>query len=1013
MFRKKKDPTEEKYRIKKKHSLEAFGFYFSYSWREVTKHKCHYCVAFTVVMIVVISTFVGQTMADNLPLIFLKLAESEQGERDVVLSSNYPEFYLNYTRVDELLGQDYSDTITPRLSFNGRVNKCVNDDEVVSKTTMYSEEFAQCFRESGKKIDLMVIDSEMEKKAALGSRWDKPPLAKNECYISSKLARSLKVSIGEYIYLRVSMWTLPKNLISAALTYETWLSTYFRTNSSVFMIPVKVKDTFTSLGGKGDDKDTANTIFMEIGPFFDSLFPYIPPEYNDKLSIDDYVKVREYIQSTTASDFAMEIIINLPSPRSEAYLSSNYDTIQAKVTGYTSKAVERLGYFPIETDMPILQAMQPMNLFSTSFGIILSVIIFFLTMISIMLNYTLLMSTVESRSFEIAIQRMLGSTKAGVVKLIVVQSFTYIIPAYMFGIFFSFMILLAISETVFKEQLGSELNYFVGPTALILSFCLGVFIPLISSIVPIRTALSQHLNEALDLNHSKTKGVTISISSVEKSVSWTTFSFGVISILYGFLIYYLLPLALFSLNLLLFGWIFFLIILGLIIGLAILSLNMQHIVERVFASVCFFWQHVALNKVLTKNLVAHRVRNRRTAILFSVGFGFLCFFNVWLTMELTTIRASILASKGVYFDISGGDITPEVLGPILDKYDFLEDYSFESTRLDYAVPRTDDVFVSNLGRVFELPVEADAIPPNYFKVTLNEFMSVYKQYDWTSLVLSEQLYTPRGSQSAILGGSFEKELPASLDWDKTYLFTLFRGVDSHYSQMRTAAMLDSAPGQRYSHYPGRGMQTSGISYTTWLRLSGGAFDSVDRIDFYRVLLKLSYIDDNALDEMYAEIRNKMGDKTELWDFREIEDTLNTISNILSSFFTVIAVVVALLCLFGVVASMTSNIMDQSKEICVMRAIGITSKRMVRVYVEEAFVVILAASMLGIMIGFVTGWSVVAQRSVITDLPLEFYWPWQMTVGVLFVAIAGSFVSTYFPAKSIMKLQIAKIMRLIS
>ena len=48
------------------------------------KHKCHFCLAFWSVLIVVLSTLVVNTITSKGPIIFMRLAEETSGEIDVV-----------------------------------------------------------------------------------------------------------------------------------------------------------------------------------------------------------------------------------------------------------------------------------------------------------------------------------------------------------------------------------------------------------------------------------------------------------------------------------------------------------------------------------------------------------------------------------------------------------------------------------------------------------------------------------------------------------------------------------------------------------------------------------------------------------------------------------------------------------------------------------------------------------------------------------------------------------------
>src|SRR3990167_10086710 len=85
---------------------------------------------------------------------------------------------------------------------------------------------------------------------------------------------------------------------------------------------------------------------------------------------------------------------------------------------------------------------------------IMHIIIFILLFLSILLIYSLLMVSVESKTYEIGILRMIGMSRLGIVELLIIQSFLYALPAWILGI-------------IFAEVLGFFLNiYFVKLTTI-------------------------------------------------------------------------------------------------------------------------------------------------------------------------------------------------------------------------------------------------------------------------------------------------------------------------------------------------------------------------------------------------------------------------------------------------------------------------------------------------------------------------------------------------------------------
>ena len=63
-----------------------------------------------------------------------------------------------------------------------------------------------------------------------------------------------------------------------------------------------------------------------------------------------------------------------------------------------------------------------------------------------------------------------------------------------------------------------------------------------------------------------------------------------------------------------------------------------------------------------------------------------------------------------------------------------------------------------------------------------------------------------------------------------------------------------------------------------------------------------------------------------------------------------------LCFFSLMASMTANLFSQTKEIGVLRAIGITSYRIKLMYFYEALILVLSSCFLGVIIGMTVGYT---------------------------------------------------------
>ena len=128
------------------------------------------------------------------------------------------------------------------------------------------------------------------------------------------------------------------------------------------------------------------------------------------------------------------------------------------------------------------------------------------------------------------------------------------------------------------------------PSAVIQAVIVGIMIPLISSILPILMVLSQNLNEALNFQRSRIKGTFVEIMKKSGVNRVPYIIFGLITFIYGLGMFYVLPLSLLSMKISLILGVFLFILMGLILGLTLLAMNLQRLVEIALTYVIFFWE---------------------------------------------------------------------------------------------------------------------------------------------------------------------------------------------------------------------------------------------------------------------------------------------------------------------------------------------------------------------------------------------------------------------------------------
>lgn len=100
---------------------------------------------------------------------------------------------------------------------------------------------------------------------------------------------------------------------------------------------------------------------------------------------------------------------------------------------------------------------------------------------------------------------------------------------------------------------------------------LGTLIPLVSSIIPVLTAMQMNMTDSLDVHKSKTKALYVKILQSNKKDLTGIIIVGLVNLIYGFGGYYLVPFCLVAFKFSLFSNLMLLGNGGIMLGLSFLS----------------------------------------------------------------------------------------------------------------------------------------------------------------------------------------------------------------------------------------------------------------------------------------------------------------------------------------------------------------------------------------------------------------------------------------------------------
>lgn len=215
-------------------------------------------------------------------------------------------------------------------------------------------------------------------------------------------------------------------------------------------------------------------------------------------------------------EYADTFVMTLPSPRTSYYESVNYDDTQRVVTEYANEVTDALGYYPVTIDLAILSDMQGYAQAVLFMGLIFDIIILLFIIIAILLIYSLLMISVETKTFEMGVIRMVGLSKLGITSMVFLQGTFFVAPAIFLGFILCSPVLRLIYGYLFTADLGLSTQVAPDGMAVLQALAIGILIPILSSIIPIQSILSKNLNDALDYQRSKTQAVYVEVLDKRK-----------------------------------------------------------------------------------------------------------------------------------------------------------------------------------------------------------------------------------------------------------------------------------------------------------------------------------------------------------------------------------------------------------------------------------------------------------------------------------------------------------------
>lgn len=133
--------------------------------------------------------------------------------------------------------------------------------------------------------------------------------------------------------------------------------------------------------------------------------------------------------------------------------------------------------------------------------------------------------------------------------------------------------------------------------------------------------------------------------------------------------------------------------------------------------------------------------------------------------------------------------------------------------------------------------------------------------------------------------------------------------------------------------------------------------------------------------------------------------------VLDILFTLIALTTVFICVFGLLSSSYSTIIERKKEIGIVRTLGLRGKEINRLFIIESLIIMISSGTIGIVVGWVTAWLVSWNlMGTLVGMPNVIYVPWFNIILIYLLSIIMIFMGMKILLRKVRKKKIVEIYR---
>lgn len=702
-----------------------------------------------------------------------------------------------------------------------------------------------------------------------------------------------------------------------------------------------------------------------------------------------------------------------------------YDIRDVETSYINSKAIaEDIQYligFDYYIDLPKLEYLG----FSEFLSVALSIIFVFISIIAMLIAAILingiLMTSVEERIREFGVFRTLGGHKVFNLYIVLGQGLILCLFGTTLGIIFAIFgtqLMLIIVNIIFADLFGSFLGgglvFSYSFSSILISYIMGIIVSLMVSITPAIKVMKLQIVEAI--NPYRREDVLYHLRK-KSSVNYKLILVGIILAANGGFIYLVIPQLLLTMDFALIAGVLIAILLIFLIGLTLAGLGLMPVILNIVINL-FRPLSRKLHNVIKIFVNRFQRRNNNTVVMFAFSFSFVIFassllgslqgqiadmerINTGASLVVRTTTFSSEGGGGGFFGgggmFGGGDfnVFSEISNPNgihisseIDPISTLTTEFQQELMTIEGIERTSSVIVSpnQLSQVYiEIGKEFYADIADYVGFQSHEISLYGIDEHYKSTIYINEIKFSEGDISSfdklfetdtnycIISEAIAQSLDFRLGEEIRITFT--RGDEIEYVPFLIAGIANTMPG--FSRFKSSvsaadrgGVLISQENFIEYMDIPEPAF--IDKIFIKLIEEKISQID-----QIEEEIINKYETNYAFYisnverSIRNQEQTFRYL-NVLFQLITMTTVVI---CLFGLLSASYSTILERKKEIAIVRTLGLKGNNVNRMFIIEAFIIMISSGAVGVLVGWLTAWLLTSNMTTFTDMPFHGSFPW--------------------------------------